>query len=141
LRGKNIAVGLSFFTSAGVLAYWSLVFAGIFPVEEIIPGYRDWFLAFPLADLWIAVCAFLAGIFLVNGRELAAPFGIAAGSGLIFLGLYALLYGINTGLLFNLNVGEIIEIGIKLYSLSVGSFFIVCFWRVRNSLAMRHSST
>ena|GEM_PF-804954 len=141
MRGKNLAVSLSFFTSAGVLAYWSLVLTGIFPVKEIIPGYRDWFMADPLAGLWIAACAFLAGILLIKGRELAVPFGIAAGSGPIFLGFYALLYGINTGLLFNLTTDEIIEIGIKLYSLSVGSFFIVYFWRVRNSLEMRHSST
>jgi len=38
------------------------------------------------------------------------------------------LYGINTGLIFNLNMDEIVEIGIKAYCLSIGSFFIVFFW-------------
>ena len=131
---KKAAVGLSFFTSAGVLVYWILVFTGVFPVAEVIPGYTDWFMAFPLADLWIAACALLAGIFLVKGRQLSVPFGIAAGSGLIFLGLYALLYGINTGLLFIFTVDEVIEIAIKLYALSVGTFFIVYFWAIRDSL-------
>jgi len=99
-------------------------------MEELIPGYTNWFMAFPLADLWIATCAFLAGFFLLKGRELSIPFGIAAGSSLIFLGLYAFLYGFNTGLLFIITVDEIIEMAIKLYCLSVGPFLILYFWEI-----------
>jgi len=44
--------------------------------------------------------------------------------------LYALLYGVNTGLLFNLTTDEVIEIAIKVYCLSVGSFFIGYFWHL-----------
>jgi hypothetical protein len=42
--------------------------------------------------------------------------------------LYALLYGINTGLIFILTTDELIEIAIKVYCLSVGAFFIIYFW-------------
>ena len=34
---------------------------------------------FPLDDLWIGVTSFAAGLFLVKGREIAVPVGIAAG--------------------------------------------------------------
>jgi len=132
---KQLAIGLSFFTTFGIFTYWTLVFTGVFPVVDLIPGYSDWFMAFPLADAWIGVTAFLAGYFLLKGRELAIPFGIAAGSGLIFLGLYAFLYGFNTGLLFILTADEIIEIAIKVYALSVGTFFISYFWKMRTAFA------
>ena len=90
-------------------------------------------MSFPLADGWIAVTSLLAFIFLLRGNDKAALFGLLSASGLIFLGLYALLYGINTGLLFILTKDEIVEIGIKIYCLSVGSFFIMYFWNLIKS--------
>ncbi len=125
---KQLALGLTAFTTFGIVTYWTLVFIGTFKVTEIVPGYRNWFMSFPLPDGWIAVVSLLAFIFLLQNNEKAALFGLLAGSSLIFLGLYALLYGINTGLLFILTTDELIEIGIKVYCLSVGSFFIVYFW-------------
>jgi hypothetical protein len=131
---RNLALGLTAFTAFGIAAYWTLVFAKIFPVTELVPGYKNWFMSFPLADGWISVISLLAFIFLLRGDEKAALFGLLAASGLIFLGLYALLCGINTGLLFILTTDEIIEIGIKVYCLSVGSFFIVYFWNLAKEL-------
>jgi len=127
---KRLATGLTLFTFLGIVAYWISVFAGLFPVTELVPGYRNWFMSFPLADGWIAVVSLLAFIFLLRGDERAALFGLLTGSSLIFLGLYALLYGVKTGLLFNLTTDELIEIAIKVYCLSVGSFFIGYFWRL-----------
>ena len=125
---RQLVLGLTAFTTFGIVVYWILVFAKIFPVTELVPGYKNWFMSFPLADGWIAVVSLLAFIFLLQNNDKAALFGLLTGSSLIFLGLYALLYGINTGLIFNLNMDEIIEIAIKVYCLSVGSFFIVYFW-------------
>jgi hypothetical protein len=125
---RNLALGLTAFTTFGIVVYWIMVFAKIFPVTELVPGYKNWFMSFPLADGWIALTSLLAFIFLLSGDDKAVLFGLLAASGLIFLGLYALLYGINTGLIFNLNMEEIIEIGIKIYCLSVGTFFIFYFW-------------
>jgi len=39
--------------------------------------------------------------------------------------------GINTGLLFILTVDEIIEIGIKVYCLTVGTYLLVNLWKAR----------
>lgn len=134
---KKIALGFTAFTAFGVIAYWILVFAKIFPVTELVPGYTNWFMSFPLADGWIAVTSLLAFIFLLRGDDRAVLFGLLTASGLIFLGLYALLYGVNTGLLFILTTDEIIEIGIKIYCLSVGSFFVTYFWNHRQAFTSR----
>jgi hypothetical protein len=134
---RTLALGLTGFTTVGIVTYWSLVFTRIFPVTDLVPGYRTWFMSFPLADGWIAVVSLLAFLFLLKNNDKAALFGLLTGSSLIFLGLYALLYGINTGLLFNLNTDEIIEIGIKMYCLTVGSFFIVYFWNLAREMLAR----
>jgi hypothetical protein len=47
---RKLALGLTAFTAFGVIAYWTLVFAKIFPVTELVPGYKNWFMSFPLAD-------------------------------------------------------------------------------------------
>ena len=134
---KKLALGLTALTTIGIIVYWTLVFAKIFPVTELVPGYKNWFLSFPLADGWIAVVSLLAFIFLLQNNEKAALFGLLTGSSLIFLGLYALLYGVNTGLLFILTTDELIEIGIKVYCLSVGSFFIIYFWKLAKELLVK----
>ena len=134
---KTIALTLTAFTTLEIIVYWALVFAKIFPVTELVPGYRNWFMSFPLADGWIAVVSLLAFLSLLHGDEKAVLFGLLTGSSLIFLGLYALLYSINTGLLFNLTLDEIIEIGIKIYCLSAGSFFIVYFWNLAKAIINR----
>jgi hypothetical protein len=85
-------------------------------------------MAFPLADGWIAVTSLLAFVFLLKGDDKAPLFGLLAGSALIFLGMNALLYGANTGLLFTLTTDELVEIAIKVYCLTAGPFFIVYFW-------------
>jgi hypothetical protein len=131
---RNLVLGLTAFTALGIVVYWASVFAGIFKVTELVLGYKNWFMSFPLADGWIAVVSLLAFIFLLQNNEKAVLFGLLTGSCLIFLGLYALLYGINTGLIFNLNMDEIIEIGIKVYCFSVGSFFIMYFWNLAKEI-------
>ncbi len=134
VRSKNTSflVILPFFISTMSIPYSSTSSSptGIL-VQETIPGYQQWFIAFPLADFWIAGCSLLASIFLLRDDERAIPMGISTGSSLIFLGLYALLYGFNTGLLFILTIDEIIEICIKVYCLTVGPYLIISFWQMR----------
>ncbi|MBI5119116.1 hypothetical protein HZA56_21840 [Candidatus Poribacteria bacterium] len=132
MGSKGIVLSLLFFTAAGIAIYWILVFSGVFEIADIVPGYKDWFMSFPLADGWIAACALLSAVYFLKGNPAARVFGISTGSGLIFLGLYALLYGFNTRLLFNVTAEELIEIAIKLYCLSVGSYLIMYFGKTWN---------
>jgi hypothetical protein len=116
--------GFLWFTASGILIYWILVFLGAFPVKELAPGYTDWFMSFPVADLWIALTGLSALYFAKRDHVKSAIALSAAGSGMIFLGLYAFTYGYRTGLLFEMTWDEVIEIGIKIYCLSVGGWFI-----------------
>lgn len=128
MKSSKTMLSLLFFTAGGTTLYWILVFLGVFPVTDIVPGYRTWFMSFPLADGWMAASALISAVYLLKGDRRAGVFGICAGSAMIFLGLCALLYGINTGLLFTLTIDGIIEICIKVYCLSVGSYFIYFSW-------------
>jgi hypothetical protein len=116
-------------TIAGIFLYWTAVFGHLVTIESTVPGYVDWFMAFPLADLWIAVAALMSLLVWSRNQRLASVFLSAAGSALIFLGLNALLYGYRTGLLFILTMDEMIEIAIKAYCLGVGTLFLVAGYR------------
>lgn len=121
---------LLFTTFIFVFLYWSLVFTGAFPVKESVAGYVFWFMSFPIADFFLGTSAFLSFFYLNKDSRKSGFWGAVTGSSLIFLGLYALLYGINTGLLFILTLDEIIEICIKIYCLSVGTFFLTHSWKL-----------
>jgi hypothetical protein len=129
LSGKIVIV-FSLFTAAAGILYWVLVFTGLFPVEELVPGYQNWFMSFPIADGWMFLCAILAAVYTLKRDPRAALFASLTGASLIFLGLYAFTYGYNTGLLFILTPDELIEIAIKVYCLSVGSLLIYHGWKL-----------
>ncbi|MBX7059037.1 MAG: hypothetical protein K1X75_13305 [Leptospirales bacterium] len=113
-------------TALGILAYWGAVATRLVEMQELVPGFLPWFYSFPLADLWIAAASMLAIFSLRTKRVQSIVWLAAAGSGLLFLALNALLFGHNTGLLYQQSVDEYIEIAIKVYSISVGAFFL---WR------------
>lgn len=130
---RHVLLGLSAFTAAGIVLYWVTVFAGWFPVAELVPGYREWFLSFPLADAWIAVVTTATAYSVWHQCEETALFGALTGSGLIFLGLYAFAYGVNTGLIYQPTIEEAIEIAIKIYCVSVGTLIIWQSWSFRKT--------
>lgn len=117
----RLLIGLGFVTAGFIVAYWAAVLAGAFPVEDLVPGYRAWFMAFPVADAWISVWAAAMSFAVLHRRlERARRFALLAGSALVFLGLYAMTYGVTTGLVCRPTLDEYAEIGIKLYCLVVG---------------------
>ncbi len=122
-------VGLAAVTSVFIAGYWSVLFAGAFPVDDLVPGYRSWFMAFPVADAWIGFWASLTVVAACKHRPSAPRFALLAGSGLVFLGLYAMAYGIVTGLICRQTFDEYAEIGIKIYCLAAGGFFVL--WGLR----------
>jgi hypothetical protein len=123
-RRTKIAIGIGALTALFEVAYWALVFTGLIPVTDLVPGYRHWFLAFATPDAWIAVSGVWLVAALARRGSTARVAAACLGSALIFLGLYAVTYGAVTGLLFDLTTDELIEIAIKVYCLSAGSFLI-----------------
>jgi hypothetical protein len=140
MNSKKIVISLSIFSATAGILYWITVFAGLFPVTELAPGYKTWFMSFPIADSWMFVCAILAAVYAAKNHPLAALFAPLTGASLIFFGLYAFTYGFNTGLLFILTPDEVIEIIIKIYCLSVGSMLIYHGWKLNDFRSMKLAS-
>lgn len=125
---------LSLATGSGILLQWILVWSGAFPVSESVPGFRNYFLSFVAADLWLVVASFMTGTFILLKDPKALLFGVALGSAMVFFGLYALMYDLNTGLLFDFSAGELFGKAVTLYSLLVGVLLMVLSWRDRDVL-------
>ncbi len=122
---------LSFLTGAGILLQWIFVWLGIFPVDESVPGFRNYFLSFQVADLWLIILAFLTGVNIILKNTKALLFGIALGSAMVFFGLYSLLYDLNTGLFLNFSESELFGKGVTFYNIFAGLSFILFSWKDR----------
>jgi hypothetical protein len=130
MKNQTLFKSLLMATAVFVIGYWTSVLTGLFSVEEIVSGYKNWFMSFPLPDFYIAICALVSFWFIPKNQKLSGLFGAMAGSSLLFLGLYALAYGHNTGLLYTLTTDEMIEIGIKSYCLIGGAFIVRQSWNL-----------
>ena len=122
---------LSFLTGGGILLQWVFVWIGKFPVNESVPGFRNYFLSFQAADLWLILLAFLTGIFIILRNPKALLFGIALGSAMVFFGLYSLLYDLNTELFFNFSASELFGKYVTFYNTLAGFLFISLSWKDR----------
>jgi hypothetical protein len=122
---------LSYLTGAGILLQWILVWSGLFPVADNVPGFRNYFISFAAADLWLIIAAFLAGTFILRKDPRALLFGAALGSAMVFFGLYSLLYDLNTGLLFNFSVDELFGKAVTFYNILAGVLFMYLSWKDR----------
>ena len=122
---------LSFLTGGGILLQWIFVWFGKFSVDESVPGFRNYFLSFQAADLWLILLAFMTGTFIILRNPKALLFGIALGSAMVFFGLYSLLYDLNTGLFFNFSASELFGKCVTFYNIFVGLLFISLSWKDR----------
>lgn len=114
---------LAALTALFTVVYWTLVFTGVFPIVELVPGHRAWFFSFPIADAWLAAWATVTA---TKGSRAAA---LLMGSALVFLGLEAVSYGALTGLLARTDADGLIELGIKVFCLGFGG--LACAWGLR----------
>lgn len=128
---RSLVCVLSFLTGAGILLQWILVWVGRFPVEESVPGFRNYFLSFQVADLWLILLAFLTGAFILLKNPKALLFGIALGSAMVFFGLYALLYDLNTGLFYDFSAGELFGKFVTFYNTLAGFLIMWLSWKDR----------
>lgn len=128
-KSQTFVCVLSFLTGAGILLQWILIWSGRFPVEESVPGFRNYFLSFQLADLWLILLAFLTGTFILLKNPKALLFGIALGSAMVFFGLYALLYDLNTGLFYDFSAGELFGKFVTFYNILAGLVIMRLSWK------------
>lgn len=120
---------LSFLTGTGILFVWILTWSGLFPVVESVPGFRNYFISFVVADSWLILTAFMTVALTLRKNPRAVFFGVALGSAMLFFGLYALMYDLNTGLLWRFTVDEIFGKVVTLYNIFGGIVLMFLSWR------------
>jgi hypothetical protein len=118
----------------GTILYWVAFFTSGVVQATQDPCYLAFERAFPAADAWTAATAIAAGSAFWRRRPGAVLFGIAAGSGFVFLGLMDVLYNLEHGM-YAVHTAEMAnEIVINVFCLTVGPAAIAYAWRNRRDL-------
>jgi hypothetical protein len=112
-------------------AYWLNYF--LVGDVRVLPDF--WYSAFedsfPVADAWMALCMFVAGIGLWRESRAGALFGLMAGSALIYLAAMDITFNVEHGLyaLLPKSGPMLTEASINLLSLSLGTVTLLFSWR------------
>ena len=79
-------------------AYWWSYFSG----GDVMVLHARWYTAFessfPAADGWMALCMLVSGIGFLLQRPFAAPFGLMAGSALLYLAAMDIAFNVENGM-------------------------------------------
>jgi len=136
LRGADAMAVVLFVAGVGTILYWVAFFSSGAVQASSDPCYLVFERAFPAADGWTALCALVAAHALWRRRAHAVLFGIAAGSGFVFLGLMDVLYNLEHGM-YALHSAEMAaEIVINVTCLTIGPAAIAYAWRARHALEL-----
>lgn len=120
--------------ASGTAAYWIAYFVTGSLQTSADPTYLAFENAFPLADAWMAVCYVIAAVLLLRGRVAAVPWGIAAGSAMVFLGCMDTLYNLEHGKYADMTPEMAVETAINVVCLTFGPFTMWRLWRIRRRL-------
>ncbi len=96
---RRRALGATLIVGAIVTAlYWWIYFTG----GDVMVAHERWYTAFessfPVADGWMAFCMAAAGAGFVANRTWASPFGLMAGSALIYLAAMDITFNVENGM-------------------------------------------
>ncbi|HEY7021827.1 MAG TPA: hypothetical protein VH349_11970 [Ktedonobacterales bacterium] len=127
-----VAIGVTLL----IVAYWTIWYGG---GRELLASshtreYLAFENAFPAADAWLALTAFIAGVQLLRGRSSAIFWlFLTAGSGL-YLGLMDVLFDLENGIYLVSRGGDPVAIGIEI-AINILTFalsLVVLLWAWRN---------
>jgi hypothetical protein len=126
----RILAALLILSAVVTLLYWINYYSG----GDVRVSDGRWYTAyegsFPVADGWMAVCLFFAGIGLWMGRPWGARFGLLAGSALLYLAAMDITFDVENGLypLASHSDPMKFEIVINLWSLALGVATVLVSW-------------
>lgn len=122
------------FVALATAAYWLAFFStGVVQTAED-PIYLAFERAFPLADGYMAFCFVVSALLLLRGRLAAVPWGIAAGSAMIYLGGMDVLFNLEHGKYADRGPEMLLEIAINVTCLWFGPFTMLRLWERRTHL-------
>ncbi len=127
----RILAALLVLSAVVTVLYWINYYSG----GDVRVSDARWYTAFegsfPVADGWMAVCLFFAGIGLWVGQPWGARFGLLAGSALLYLAAMDITFDVENGL-YSLAAHSDpmkFEIVINIWSLALGIATILLSWR------------
>jgi hypothetical protein len=126
-------------TAIVTVAYWVSYFTGGDVRVVDARWYSAFESSFPVADAWLAVTAFAAGIGLWRGSAWGARAGLLAASALLYLAAMDITFDLENGLyaLVPNSRPMQFELLINLWSLALGIVTLVVSWkRTRNIKAL-----
>lgn len=133
-RGFTALAVILIVFSVGVTAFWiTFLTSGAVAMGDS-QAYIEHEQSFPLADLYMIVCAITCSIGLFRRRPWALLFGLLAGSGIIFLGLMDILYSIQQNI-FSFSTIQGVEAFVICGLLMIlGPVTIIYLWRNKEYL-------
>ena len=136
-RAIQVLIGLGIFAVIAVLLYWITWYAAPDLIQSRSPSAPDYAIyvnfeqAFPLADGWLALSAWVGVIGLWKMRDWGFLFMLLAGSAAIFLGCMDLLYDLEHSMFAPFTPEAGIELAIVIAVLALGPLVIILAWRHR----------
>ncbi|HEY8699167.1 MAG TPA: hypothetical protein VIM02_16305 [Rhizomicrobium sp.] len=127
---KFLAVLLVLGAAVTALYWWSFYFGG-----EVRVSNERWYTAFessfPVADGWMALCMFAAGIGLWLGRGWGPRVGLMAGATLLYLAAMDITFDVETGLyaLAPQSSAMVAEVAINVATVLLGVATLAICWR------------
>lgn len=108
-------------TAFGILVYWADFFLSGTVKARQDNVYLSFQSAFPLADLWLTFCLFMAAFNYYRREEQKYIFfGLLSSSSMIFLALIDTLFNLNQGIYKNLGTPVFMEAIINVWLISLG---------------------
>jgi len=130
-RHSYLLPALLILTALVTVAYWVSYFTGGDARVMDARWYTAFESSFPVADAWLALTAFIAGIGLWRGQAWGARAGLLAGSALLYLAAMDITFDIENGLyaLVPHSPAMQFELLINAWSLALGIATIIASWK------------
>ena len=128
--GEKILSALLIIGAAVTAFYWWSYFTG----GDVMVLHERWYTAFessfPVADGWMALCMFGAGVGLWSGTSWGTKLGLLAGSALIYLAAMDITFDVENGMyaLAATNDAMKFEVFINVTTLILGVWTILASW-------------
>src|ERR1043165_3318549 len=144
MKTANRILGVLLIAGAAITVfYWWSYFTG----GDVMVLRERWYTAFessfPVADGWMALCMAIAGVGFILQRSFAAPFGLMAGSALLYLAAMDITFDVENGMyaIAQTNDAMKFEMFINITTVLLGVATLIVSWRrFRQQTAGREST-